>query len=190
MRLDDISNTAYGYNFFFEGEDKVNGFSLRFEYGRDEDSKDSFLCVSPVMDDNRYICFADDEINNYWNCITSFFQEINFQRDEYDDNLIKLYHNGDEKQAKVIEDLYNEVWKDELENRLKNLYWGKEQTIEDMFRDVANDPELIVFKADDTFTKKALELYDKVANKYYLGPDKFDKLCNEEHCFEEEFEME
>ena len=118
MKLYDISNTADEYDFFFEGEFKVNDFPLRVEYGKSEYFKESFLLIKATGYDEDYQKFTVAKFNKYWGCISNFFQTVGFKEDD-DLLLTKTCINSNKSQYKTIENLLNGEWKKKLEGKLK-----------------------------------------------------------------------
>ena len=59
-----------------------------------------------------------------------------------------------------------------------------ELTIEQMFKNLGIKE---VFDTDGHFTIEALKVYGDVAKKYFNNIDEFDKLCEEEKCFDDTY---
>lgn len=74
------------------------------------------------------------------------------------------------------------------EESLKESKNFKDLTIEEMFFEVAGK-EFKVFDKNGHFTKEAWKLYDKVAERFG-DYDKFDALCGEEGCFEDDDDIQ
>lgn len=116
----------------------------------------------------------DDVVDAIENELGLEVEVPDFDHDEYDDELI------------VRESLKEP--KEQVDKSLKEGKSFKDLTIEEMFFEVAGK-KFKVFDKDGHFTKEAYELYDKVANRYG-DIDKFDALCGEEGCFEDDEDIQ
>ena len=90
-----------------------------------------------------------------------------------------------DKEEQRFEDSYEDSEEEPQEESLKEEADNfKNLTIEEMFFEVAGK-KFKVFDKNGHFTKEAWKLYDKVANRFG-DYDKFDALCGEEGCFEDD----
>lgn len=122
--------TSDGYAFLYEGEFEVNDFSLKAQYGRDEGSPDSFITVSTSNDDNRYICFQDEQINKYWDIISNYFKDLGFAEDEFLGDCTKVIKGISMDMKEQVESMFNMLWINNLDGELKKFDRDNNQEME------------------------------------------------------------
>ena len=134
------------------------------------------------VENEEYLEDLDDDFKaQQLERFSNFFKDIKKEFQLTELSAGPAASNG-ERGYSIVRDDKEESLEENKNDDFKNL------TIEDMFFKVANK-KFNVFDKNGHFTKQATALYDEVA-KRYGDYDKFDALCREEGCFEENESLE